>query len=277
MDIKPFIIKNINIAARRTDVKLVEDSEIKPATSPYLNLNYEPGEEQDQAFILAFYAFIKRSLGFGRDACLEEILGSGKGREIIRRFRRVLSALKNLPTSADFRVEAMRISIAHQLEQAHKDLKQSFPCWKEEYMSEAYKAINEYDKIHNPDRFNEFFNTALQVILAGEGVVLAPLTPSALNVKIAEKLAELHPSEPEYIGLLGYTTMINDAVNAELLRWIDMIFSLTSLITALGALMIAFNGGVAAAVAALAAIVRAAQSLSDFVEQLIRQGLLPSA
>jgi hypothetical protein len=276
MDIKPFIIKNINIAARRSDVKLVEDSEIKPATSPDLNLNYEPGEPEDQAFIVFLFTTVTNLLGVGRDPCIKRVIESPEGREILRRIRRTLSQLKNIADPNEFRSKFFALNFAAIIQESQRELRNKFPCWNEDYLENAIKSMNAYDKIHNKGVFDQFFSVVVKVITNEEGVVLAPLSGPALNIKIAEKLVELYPNDPNYVGLLGYAIIISEAANAEIMAYLDMIFNITALITALGAAMIAFNGGVAAAASAIYAIVRAAENGIELIQKLIQQGLLPS-
>ena len=275
MDISGQIIKNINLAAKRKDIMVVEDlGDTKLQTSPMLE--YGADEEQDQEQMIAIFALIGRILGTGMDPCIDRVMKDKEGRGILRIWRALLKQLIENSEESGRAAEWVRINISARMEQAHKDLKSKFPCWNEDYTSAALKAINEYDRRVNPGTYDHYMR-AFSAILVDE-VVLAPLsTPASISYQWAKKLSELYPDNPEYAGAYAYSIMLLEAENNEILQWVNMAFSVSSLVVAFGSLMIAFEGGIAAAAAALILIARSAQNLYDFVYQLLTRGLLPAS
>jgi hypothetical protein len=263
MDLPRSIIKNLNLAAKRTDLPA---QNTKPNTSPVLK--YEPGEEQDQEFMIAIIGIVGRL--FGVD-CISRIIRNPEGRQILRKIRRAMSKLNDNGGAGGAAKQLMDLAFGYVIQEGQNEL-QRLPeeCWNNDMLEAAIRAMNAYDKKMNPGQFDQYMKALFQVM--SENVGLASLDRAALNAAWFQRLTELYPDNAAYAGGYAYAICITNAQNEEILAYITGMFALGSLITSLGTIMMAFNGGVAVAAVALAAIIRAATSVADLISRLITGG-----
>lgn len=250
--------------AKRGDLPI---QDTKPNTSPVLK--YEPGEEQDQEFMIAIIGIVGRI--FGVD-CISRIIRTSQGRQILRKIRRAMKQLNTEGGTGGAAGSMIDIGLGHIIQEGQKELDRlPEECWNHDMLEAAIRAINAYDKKMAPGQFDQYMKVLFQV-LSETNVGLASLDRAALNAAWFKKLTELYPDNAAYAGGYAYTIIITEAINDEILRYVLGMLSLATLVTSFGTIMVAFEGGVAAAAAALIVIVRAATNVADLISRLINGG-----